>query len=200
MYMSHDLLIAFSIFAFVGSITPGPNNVMLLSSGANFGFRRTIPHMLGITIGFSIMVLLVGLGLGSIFEKYPIIYTVLRYFSAAYLVYLAWKIAHAEPVEAAITTQRPLTFFHASMFQWINPKAWVMVAVAVTTYASEQHYFANVLMISVLYILFVLPSGVIWSVGGIWLRRYLSKPLHLRIFNISMAILLILSLYPLFTD
>jgi threonine/homoserine/homoserine lactone efflux protein len=125
--LTADLLLAFILFAFVSSITPGPNNTMLLSSGVNFGFNRTIPHMLGISCGFALMVLAVGFGLGAVFKAYPILYTVLRYAGAAYLLYLAYKIATSGPAEDGDQSNtRPMSYLSAAAFQWVNPKAWVM--------------------------------------------------------------------------
>ena len=127
MFMSTSLLSAFVLFAFVSSITPGPNNTMLLASGVNFGFRRSMPHALGISIGFMLLVICVGLGLGEVFKLFPWAYTLLRYVGAAYLLYLAWKIANAggmsdNPDEHG----KPMTFLGAAAFQWVNPKAWIM--------------------------------------------------------------------------
>ncbi len=127
-----ELLVAFVLFAFVSSITPGPNNTMLLSSGVNFGFNRTVPHMLGISCGFAVMVLAVGLGLGAVFKAYPLLYTVLRYAGAAYLLYLAYKIATSGPVrDTGGQEGRPMSFLAAAAFQWVNPKAWVMAIGAI---------------------------------------------------------------------
>jgi threonine/homoserine/homoserine lactone efflux protein len=194
--MPLDLLFAFLLFAWVNSITPGPNNIMLLSSGLNFGFRRTIPHLLGICIGFSFMVLAVGLGLGELFKRYTWLYNVLRYLAAAYLFYLAWRIARSGPVEIGDENKKPISFLQAVAFQWVNPKAWMMAIVAITTYASQESYLVHVVIISVLFIFSVAPCGMIWIAFGNWLRSCLNK-VYLRIFNISMAVLLILSLYPL---
>lgn len=200
MYLPYDLLIAFSIFAFVSSITPGPNNVMLLSSGVNFGFKYTIPHMLGVTIGFAIMVVLVGVGLGEAFHLYPILYKILRYVGAAYLIYLAIKIASAGPNKMDVALAKPLTFLRAALFQWVNPKAWAMAAVAVTNYVPEGHHLENLIIIALLYCVFVLPCCMLWTAFGSAMRRYLSSPTHLHIFNWTMAVLLILSLYPMFHE
>lgn len=200
--MSNSTLIAFTLFALVSSITPGPNNIMLLASGVNFGLRRTIPHMLGVTLGFSFMTLLTGMGLARAFVTYPILYTILCYVSAAYLIYLAWRIARSGPIanNEIVTQKKPLTFLQAAAFQWVNPKAWIMGVAAITTYASPGNLAVNVFIISCLFILFVAPSGLIWILFGSGLRHFLNQPLHLRIFNITMACLLLLSIYPLFVD
>lgn len=200
MSIPYDLLIAFFMFALVSSITPGPNNVMLLASGVNFGFRRSIPHMLGITLGFSLMVLVMGVGLGEVFIKYPIAYEVLRYVSAIYLLYLAWRIVRSGPIDNASAAKKPITFLQAAAFQWVNPKAWVMAIVAVTAYAPRTDFFINVAVLAILYCFFVGPSSMLWTSFGNWFRRYLSSPKHLLIFNITMALLLVASLYPLFME
>ena len=199
--MSLDLLLAFVAFAFVTSVTPGPNNMMLLASGVNFGMRRSVPHMLGISIGFGVMVIAVGLGLGELFKRLPVLYTVLRYVGAAYLLYLAWKIARSGAPEANGQTQgKPFTFVQAAAFQWVNPKAWVMAVTAITTYVSQDNFVVSVLLIGVLFAVVNGPSVGLWTVAGSLLRTWLSNPRTLRMFNITMAVLLVASLYPILRD
>jgi threonine/homoserine/homoserine lactone efflux protein len=135
--MSHSLLFAFVVFAVVMFFTPGPNNVMLLSSGLNHGFRRTLPHIAGITVGVAFMVAAVGLGLGTVFLAYPVLQTILKYAGAAYLVYLAAAIAMSGMAPSEQDNQRgPMTFWGAAMFQWVNAKGWVMVIGTITAYAA----------------------------------------------------------------
>jgi len=198
MLTSLNLLTAFMLFAFVSSITPGPNNTMLLASGVNFGVRRTIPHALGISVGFMVMVLAVGLGLGEVFKAYPLAYAVLRYVGAAYLLYLAWKIATSGPLSSALPgARKPLGFWGAAAFQWVNPKAWVMAVGAITTYAPSQGYLTNVIVIAAVFALVNLPSVCVWVMFGSALRTVLQDPRWLKLFNWLMAALLVLSLYPL---
>ena len=198
MFASLDLLIAFVLFAFVSSITPGPNNTMLLASGVNFGVRRSVPHALGVSVGFMVMVLAVGLGLGEVFKAWPALYTVLRYAGAGYLLYLAWKIATSGPVGTASTAEpKPIGFWAAAAFQWVNPKAWVMAIGAITTYTPAQGYVANVVVISALFALVNLPSVGVWVMFGSALRSLLQNPRWLMLFNVLMAALLVISLYPL---
>lgn len=198
MSLSLDLLLAFALFAFVTSVTPGPNNMMLLASGVNFGFNRTVPHMLGISCGFFSLVLAVGLGLGAAFQAYPLLYTVLRYVGAAYLLYLAWKIATSGPAsDASGHESKPQTFMQAALFQWVNPKAWVMAVGAISTYTPLQGYFTNVLIISAVFALINLPSVCVWAGFGSLLRNALRDPFWLRVFNGVMAVLLVVSLYPM---
>ncbi|TFF39500.1 LysE family translocator [Pseudomonas sp. RIT623] len=198
MLASLDLLSAFVLFAFVSSITPGPNNTMLLASGVNFGVRRSIPHALGISVGFMVMVLAVGLGLGEVFKLWPALYTVLRYAGAAYLLYLAWKIATSGPLSGdAKGTRKPLGFWGAAAFQWVNPKAWVMAVGAITTYTPAQGYVFNVVVIAVVFALVNLPSVGVWVMFGSALRNLLRNPRAVVLFNVVMAVLLVISLYPL---
>ncbi|MEM8687188.1 MAG: LysE family translocator [Pseudomonadota bacterium] len=194
--MTYELLTALATFAFVTSITPGPNNLMLMTSGANFGFRRTIPHMLGVGLGFVIMVILVGAGLVSVFDAYPVSYTVLKVFSVVYLLYLAWKIANSSAPGEAGGAASPMTFLQAALFQWINPKAWAMALTAVTVYAPSQS-LAAIGLVALVFGLVNLPSVGSWTILGQQMRRFLTDPLQLRVFNISMALLLVASLAPM---
>ncbi|PWU30885.1 lysine transporter LysE [Pseudomonas sp. RW407] len=199
--MPLELLAAFLGFAFVTSITPGPNNMMLLASGVNFGVRRTLPHMLGISIGFLLLVVAVGLGLDQLFHAFPLTYQVLRYLGAAYLLYLAWGIARAGAPQAnGRNTGKPFGFLQAAAFQWVNPKAWIMAIGAITTYTPQQGFAGNVLLIAVLFAVVNLPSVGVWTVLGSFLRHWLEQPARRRVFNIGMALLLVASLYPLFVD
>lgn len=194
--MSYDILAALAAFAFVSSITPGPNNLMLMASGANFGFRRSVPHMLGISLGFVLMVFLVGVGLVQVFDLYPVSHTVLKIASAAYMTWLAWKIAGAAPPRHGAARGGPLTFLQAAAFQWVNPKAWAMALTAVTLYAPDRSLGA-VALVALVFGAINGPSVSTWTILGGQMRRILTSPARLRIFNICMALLLIASLYPL---
>ncbi|MHC8372974.1 LysE family translocator [Pseudomonas sp. MDT1-85] len=201
MTLSLDLLLGFALFALVTSITPGPNNTMLLASGVNFGFNRTIPHMLGITCGFFVLVVAVGFGLGTMFQTYPMLYTVLRYVGAAYLLYLAWKIAHSGPVaEGEQGEGKPISYLGAAAFQWVNPKAWIMAIGAISTYTPMQGYFTNVIVIAAVFALINLPSVSVWAGCGTLLRNVLRDRRWLRLFNWGMALLLVASMYPLLLE
>ncbi len=191
--MSPDLFTALVGFAFVSSITPGPNNLMLLASGANFGFRRTVPHMLGISLGHLLMIVLVGLGLIRLFETYPTLHTAMKIASVAYLLYLAWKIANAAPPREGETGGTPMTFLQAAAFQWVNPKAWFMALTAITVYAPETTLWAVVLVAGA-FAAVNLPSVSTWTVLGVQMRRILTNPTRLRLFNWTMAALLVGSL------
>lgn len=193
--MTYDLFLALALFAFVSSITPGPNNLMLMASGANFGFRRTIPHMLGVALGFVFMVLLVGAGLVQVFDAYPVSYTVLKVGSVVYLLYLAWKIANAGPAEAGEASGKPMTFLQAAAFQWVNPKAWAMALTAISAYTPDQTLMA-ILLVGVVFGAVNLPSVSSWTVLGQQMARVLTNPRRLTAFNWTMAVLLVASLYP----
>lgn len=193
--MTYELLAALVLFAFVSSITPGPNNLMLMASGANFGFRRTIPHMLGIGLGFTFMVLMVGLGLIGLFEAFPASYTVLKVVSVLYLLWLAWKIANAAPVAQGEAAGTPMTFLQAAAFQWVNPKAWTMALTAISAYA-PGHSLTAILLVAAIFGAVNLPSVSSWTVLGQQMARFLTNPRRLMLFNWTMGALLVASLYP----
>ena len=193
--MTLDLLTALATFAFVTVMTPGPNNLMLMASGTNFGFSRSIPHMLGIGLGFPLMVACVGLGVMQVFDLWPLSYTLLKIGSVAYLVYLAWKIANAAPPRDAETSGKPLTFLQSAAFQWVNPKAWSMALSAITLYATGRD-LAAVLWVSGVYVAVSSISTTSWTLLGQQLRRLLKNQIRLRIFNWLMAALLIATLIP----
>lgn len=197
--MSVEIFLALLVFAFVSSVTPGPNNLMLLASGVNFGFRRTIPHMLGIGVGFFILLLAVGFGLGALIETVPSFYTVLKFAGGAYMLYLAWKIAMSRSIGEAKHRDKsePMTFFQAAAFQWVNPKAWVMAITGIATYANHDDYYVAVLLVSAAFAIVNLPSVSVWAGFGTLLRNWLSDPIRLKWFNLIMALLLVLSLWPM---
>lgn len=191
--MSPEIFIALIGFAFVSSITPGPNNLMLLASGANFGFRRTVPHMLGISLGHLVMIVLVGLGLIQLFETYPKLHTAMKIASVAYLLFLAWKIANAAPPREGEAGGSPMTFLQAAAFQWVNPKAWFMALTAISVYAPATTLWAVVLVAGA-FASVNLPSVSTWTLLGVQMRRVLTNHLRLRLFNWTMAALLVGSL------
>ncbi len=193
--MQIEILLALITFAFVASVTPGPNNLMLMASGANFGIRRTMPHFLGIVFGFLLMVVVVGTGLVSVFQSYPTGYDILRAFSIVYLSYLAWKIATSNPASRD-ARGKPLTALQAALFQWVNPKAWALSLTAVTVYAPSQS-FAAVTLIAVILGLINMPSIFVWVVLGHKLQVLLADRRRLRLFNYTMAVLLLVSIYPM---
>jgi threonine/homoserine/homoserine lactone efflux protein len=195
--MSLDLLLALLAFAFIASVTPGPNNTMVMASGLNFGVRRSVPHMLGIGLGFTLMVFLVGLGLGQAFKAYPAAYIALKFVGGAYMLFLAWKIAMSGPMGEAKSERAPITFLQAALFQWVNPKAWILAVTANATYIIAGYPVLSALIVAGAFALSSGPSNLIWVMFGAGLRQILSDPKTLRMFNVAMAILLVATLVPL---
>jgi len=193
--MSFAILTALLGFAFVATVTPGPNNLMLMASGANFGFRRTLPHMLGIVGGVAVMAQLVGAGLMALFDALPALNLVLKVVSVAYLLWLAFKIATAAPMEERDAAGRPMTFLQAATFQWVNPKAWAMCLSAITLYAPDRSLL-SVAIVAGAFALVCFPAISVWAWLGTVVRQWLSNTTRLRVFNITMAALLVASLYP----
>ena len=194
--MSVELLVALCLFAFVSSITPGPNNIMLMNSGANYGFRKTIPHALGVGLGFTLMIVLVGLGVMKIFDAFPMSYQILKVASIAYLLYLAVKIALSGSSKNDDNSKsKPMTFIQAALFQWVNPKAWTMALTAISIYAPTQNIFAVAVVASVFGIV-NLPCISVWVVLGQKMQLFLHSQLRMRTFNIAMAALLVVSVLP----
>ena len=196
--MSAEVFLALLCYAFVTSITPGPNNLMLLASGVNFGFIRTIPHMLGVGIGFFVMLLAVGFGLGAVFTAFPALHLVLKVLGSAYLLYLAWRIATTRSLaKEGKAGTIPMTFLEAAAFQWVNPKAWVMALSAMAIYTNPDRPFLSVWIVAVAFALVNLPSVSSWAGFGTALRGFLSDPVRLKWFNIAMGALLVLTLWPM---
>ncbi|MYZ49827.1 LysE family translocator [Propylenella binzhouense] len=195
--MSPEIFAALLVFAFVASITPGPNNLMLLASGVNFGFRRTLPHMLGIGVGFFVLLLAVGFGLGAILERMPALYTALKFAGGAYLLYIAYRVATSRSIGSTVAAARPMRFLEAAAFQWVNPKAWVIAIGGMAAYTNPERYAESVLLVGVAFALVNLPSVSTWAAFGAGLRTWLSNPVRLRWFNAAMGALLALSLWPM---
>ena len=191
-----ELYLALVLFAFVSSVTPGPNNIMLLASGANFGFFKTIPHMLGISIGHVFMTILIGTLIMEVFKLYPITFIMLKIFCALYLLYFSWKIATISIKKSDKSTAKPFSFYQAAIFQWVNPKAWAMSLTAITIYAPEKNFF-SVLVVAIIFGFVNLPCVSIWTIFGQKLRKFLNTNKRLKFFNYVMAGLLIITLYPI---
>ncbi|MDP2732990.1 MAG: LysE family translocator, partial [Hoeflea sp.] len=179
------------------SVTPGPNNMMLFASGVNFGFRRTLPHMLGIGGGFFSLLLGVGFGLGALLTTVPELYTALKLLGGAYLVYIAWKIGASRALPDGKVGAEPMTFAQAAAFQWVNPKAWVMAVTAMTLFTDPSRYALSVLLVGLAFALTNMPSVSTWAGFGSAMRTWLSDPVRLKWFNITMAVLLVASLWPM---
>lgn len=196
--MNDPLLWALLGFALTTSCTPGPNNAMLTASGANFGFRRALPHVFGVCLGFPVMVLAIGVGLGAVFTALPWLHTVLKYAGAAYLLYLAWRVANAGrgqgPGEA-----KPIGFFEAAGFQWVNPKAWIMAVGALAAYTDPNaNVWGEAARVAAAFLFAGFVSSTLWCGFGVAIGRLLTTERAFRIFNIAMALALAASLIPVF--
>ena len=196
MDMPVDLLLGLVAFAAVMCFTPGPNNTMLMASGLNFGFARSLPHVLGVSLGFAGMVVAVGVGLGRVFEAVPELYQLLRIASIAYLLWLAWSIARTDNTGDGAATGEPMTFLGAALFQWINPKAWVIALGAATTYVMTGAYAASLAIMAVVFCLTGFASSAAWAGFGSFLQRLIANRQVVRRINVAMALLLVVSLVP----
>lgn len=194
--MSYHILFALAGFAFVTSVTPGPNNVMLMASGANFGMRRTLPHMLGVALGFGAMVALLGLGVDRVISDVPYLAEAMKWVSMGYMLWLAWRIAHAAAPGSGNARARPMSFLGACAFQWVNPKAWMMGLGALSVYSAGA---GGALMVALVFTLVNLPSVAVWAAMGRWMREILQDPRWLVSFNRGMAVLLVASMLPVLT-
>ena len=196
-----ELLLAVLFFAFSTTITPGPNNVMIMSSGVNYGVKASVPDWLGICLGFPFMVLLVGFGFGVVFDRYPHLHQLIKILGTLYLLWLAWRIASAEPKAIEQGKSKPFSFFQAVLFQWVNRKAWVMATGALAAFTSVTGvYWQQVSIITLMFLLVAFPCVGVWLLFGASLRTILTKPLFQRIFNIAMAIILLLSVVPVIAE
>jgi len=195
--MTMTAIISLLSFAFVTSTTPGPNNVMLMSSGMNFGFRRSLPHMMGVVLGFPLMIVLVGAGLLQLFELIPYSYLVLKILSVGYLLYLAWRIANTKSLSTGEKSTRPLRFSQAALFQWVNPKAWVMALTAISVHTPESQSIFSIFVVAFAFVISGSFSSSSWTLMGHQLNRFLHNPKTIRIVNIVLAVLLVISLVPI---
>ena len=194
-----EMIVPLTVFGLASAVTPGPNNVMLTASGSAFGFRRSIPHMLGITIGFPVMVFAVGLGLGQIFIQYSQVHLALKYIGAAYLLYLAWRIAQAGQPDGGNPDGRPVTFLEAAAFQWVNPKAWMMAVSSIPAFTTVGgNYYAELAMITFIWGVICIPACVTWCLFGVAIRQLIRTPETARIVNYGLAALVALSIVLLF--
>lgn len=196
--MSEETGIALLGFAFVMSVSPGPGNFLLLASGVNFGFRRSLPLVFGISFGFLTMVFCVGIGLGQILKQAPVIYTILKFVCAGYVLWLAFKIARSRSMGSDSQDQlaKPITFFQAAAFQLVNPKAWAVALIVTVSYTSPEQYLSSLILVILLFALVNLPSISLWAASGVALRHFLDSTRKIATFNIVMAALLIISMTP----
>ncbi|ABI71207.1 LysE family translocator [Shewanella frigidimarina] len=193
-----ELVFAIALFAFSAGITPGPNNIMLMTSGVNFGIKRSIPHLMGISLGFPTMILAVGLGLSAIFQAYPFIHIVIKVIGISYLLYLSWLIANSSNKMEGKQVSKPFTFLQAAAFQWVNPKGWIMAVGAIATFTSvQQELNSQVITIASVFLCVAFPCAIVWLGFGVALKRLLKNERQQRIFNITMALLLVASIIPM---
>ena len=192
-----DVLIPLIVFCFAASISPGPNNIMLMTSGVNYGVAKTIPHLLGINIGFPAMVAAIGFGLGNLFIAFPQIYLVIKVLGITYLLYLAWNIAHSSMPNVRAESGNPLTFIQAVLFQWVNPKAWVMAVSAITSFMTSENMVSQILVIVATYAVVGGVCMVVWLCAGVAMKGFLQHEKQLKFFNIVMALLLVASVVPM---
>lgn len=189
--MSPDILFSLAGLAFAASWTPGPNNSMLAMSGANFGLRATVPHILGISLGFPVMIFLVAIGLGEVFRQSPLLQEVMRWLGAAMLLWMAWKIAGAGAPGNKGKVSRPFRFHEAAAFQWVNPKGW-MAAIAITAqFVHPGTEIQTAGIIAATFLVAGLSATVAWALFGQMIGRFLATPARLRAFNVTMALLLV---------
>lgn len=200
--MTMEMLAALVGFALVMSLSPGPGNFILLASGVNFGFRRSVPIILGISGGFLAMVLAIGLGLGPILQEHQTVYAVLKVIGGAYVLWLAIKIARSAPPAEAGTDRpdRPVSFLEAALLQLVNPKAWAVALIVTVSYTTPTDYTASLLAMIAVFAVVNLPAISVWALFGVGLRRFLHDPLKVRVFNTVMALLLVASMVPVLFD
>jgi len=196
-----ELYLAIILFATSTTVTPGPNNIMIMTSGLNYGVKKSLPHLLGICFGFPAMVIMVGLGLSAVFDVYPLFHEVIKVVGVAYLLYLAWLIASSSPTSLEVENSKPLSFIQAALFQWVNPKAWVMATGAISAYTTvSSDLLSQVIFISLAFFIVAFPCVGIWLFFGVGLKKYLNSPKHQKIFNLSMALLLVGSVLPVLKE
>lgn len=197
--MTPDNILALMGFAFVMSISPGPGNFLLLASGANLGFARSLPLVLGISAGFLSMVFLVGIGLGEILEQNPLIYDLLRLVCGAYVLWLAFQIARSRSLgsEGEKQISEPIGFFQAALFQWVNPKAWAVALIVTVTYTTPDNFLTSLVILILFFAVVNIPSISVWALSGAALRRILSSGRRIVFFNTTMSLLLVGSIIPM---
>ena len=196
--MPLDLFIALVAFAAATAFTPGPNNIMVTASGVNFGFTRTLPHIFGITLGFVILLVGCATGLGLVFAAYPPLQIVLKIAGAAYMLWLAWKVATAEPAtDNSGPVPQPISFWQAVLFQWVNPKAVVIALSAIAIYVRPERWFSDLALLLAVFAVMTILAVATWTGFGVALRRLLTHPQYARLFNRVMAALLVLSILPM---
>lgn len=193
--------ISLILFFIAGAGTPGPNNTIAMASGANYGFRRTLPCIVGVNVGFPTMIILVGIGLGQVLNQWPVVLDILRPIGVLYLLWLAWRIATAPTDVQAKGQAKPPGFLQMAMFQFVNPKAWTLVIAALSTYTGFwESFFTEVLLIALFAVFFSTPCTIVWALLGVGAGKLISRSSQMRAFNLIMAGLLVISLIPAFVE
>jgi threonine/homoserine/homoserine lactone efflux protein len=196
--MTNDLFLALVVFAAIAAYTPGPNNTILMASGINYGFRKSLPMICGVGLGFPLMIACVGLGLGKVFEIFPQIYTALKYAGAAYMLWLAYKIATATPSSGdEDQNAQPLTFLQGAAFQWINPKGWIIAVTVLSAYTLASDYYFGVVVVVATFVFMGFTSAATWALFGVILKDIMGNPKWFKLINYGLAALLVLSLIPM---
>ena len=193
--MTTEQLLPLLGFVTVMTATPGPNNLMLMASGANAGFRRSLPHIFGIAVGCQIILLCVALGLGQLLTQWPGALDLLRVVGALYLLYLAWQLVRSNPVQSTATQTKPFTFTQAALFQWVNPKAWMMILTGVATFTNPQDFTISVAIVAGAFLMIGLPLISSWSLFGAILGRLLKSPLRTQSFRLVRNLGALLKVY-----
>jgi threonine/homoserine/homoserine lactone efflux protein len=189
--LAPDTLLPLTLFASSAAFTPGPNNMIAAVSGANFGFRRSLPFLLGVAIGFPLLFVAIALGLSGLFRHYPQAHTVLKFVGVGVIFYLAWRIGTGGALGKVDTGSRPLSFLQSCAFQWVNGKAWVFTVSMISAFTSpERDLLGQALAMAALFALLSFASVASWCLFGTWLRRWLKSERRLRFFNIGMALAL----------
>ena len=193
--MGWDWLLAISLFIAVAGLTPGPNNIIAMTIGFNYGYRKVLPHLFGVLVGFPVMLLLIGLVLRPLMDQYATAFLLLKYTSIAYVLYLAWRIATAPTDDEMLPEERtpPITFWQSVAFQWVNPKAWAGALTTVTVYMIPEQYRTSLAIAVFLSMLSILVAISMWALIGKQIKRFLAHPKHVWAFNIAMAGLLLVA-------
>lgn len=193
--MNFELATAVALFSFVTSVTPGPNNTFLLTSGANFGVRRSLPYVNGIMLGLSAMMIAIGAGLGLVFATIPLLYQLLKYVGFAYITFIAWQIVKSTTKNDSAEAKY-IGAGRSFLFQFVNPKAWIVTASFMATYVPIHQGLVTSVTTCLIFLIFTYPGAVIWALFGQTLKAWLSAPKRRRIFNIVAAVLLIATMVP----
>ncbi|MFA0440306.1 lysine transporter LysE [Vibrio sp. 10N.286.49.C2] len=189
------------LFAFSASVTPGPNNIMVMTSGVNFGVKKSLPLLIGICVGFAVMLLLVGLGFAQLFELFPSLHLIIKCIGTFYLLYLAWLIANSSGSVRTSSQARPFSFIKGALFQWVNAKAWVVATGAIAAFTtSGSNFYSQNLTIALTFFVVSFPCVGVWLLFGSMVKKWLNSDRNRAWFNYVMAGLLVVSVIPVVID